>query len=470
MQMYRRSELLKSMLLEEWRIHSTLFGNMRFALLPVAVIIGSILCSLLMNLFKVFFSIDSMLLFTHYSFFLFGANVGAFGMVGREFMNRRFGQASLLAYSSRILPLSERLIFTIFVIKDIIYYFFLWIIPIILGFAIASPILGINPGIIPMLLVSLSLSFLLGLSIVFFLSMIYARSIKLLILMMVCIIAAMVIGKATFYTFPPYLSFIGRDILQAILSLIMIAILCTVSILFVKLDFPVKKNAHKNLLQGFDRFFNFYKNYSVYVAKDIIDLLRSNGGLGKVFFSFLIPMGLTWIFVSFVTGYIGGLSFLVLFSIFLGIFSSTVYNWLTEYDLFNQYLLLPIKVSTIMKSKLMGYAFINILSILIILFSAIAKGELAYFAWSILIFCVTSLFALSATMLYTGLLPSIRFMDVKVLFKYFATIIPLVLIWMIAYFFGTIYLIIGGIGLLIISIFMMKRAFEKWEMLSNELY
>lgn len=107
---------------------------------------------------------------------MLGFMVGAFGLLGAEVMNRRFGQASLLAYSARSLPLSERFIFANFVVKDTLYYFVLWVLPLALGFLLASPFIGV-PVTLPLLLsLTLTLSFLSGLCAVFFLSSVYSRS------------------------------------------------------------------------------------------------------------------------------------------------------------------------------------------------------------------------------------------------------------------------------------------------------
>ena len=68
-----------------------------------------------------------------------------------------------------------RFIFTNFVVKDTLYYFVLWVLPLTLGFTIASPLLGI-PITLPLLLtLTLTLSFLSGLCTVFFLSSVYSR-------------------------------------------------------------------------------------------------------------------------------------------------------------------------------------------------------------------------------------------------------------------------------------------------------
>jgi hypothetical protein len=183
-------EILRSMIKEEWRIHSSLFGSLMFALFPVMLMIISFLGSLVLPIFQLIIPMRQILTILQYLFILFGLSIGSFGMFGREIMNRRFGQASLLAYSSRSLPLSERKIFVNFVIKDIIYYFMLWILPFALGFALASPFLSISLVYSASLLLILTFSFLIGMSVVFFLSTVYVHSVKALIGLLVLILIA----------------------------------------------------------------------------------------------------------------------------------------------------------------------------------------------------------------------------------------------------------------------------------------
>jgi len=181
-------EILKSMIKEEWRIHSCIFGNFMFALFPIILLVLSFSFSLFIPLLMIMLPIRQIVIVTHYIFVLFGLSVGSFGLFGREAMNRRFGQASLMAYSSRSLPVSERELFVNFFIKDIMYYFLLWILPFVLGFSLASPFISVSLSSAPLILLTLTLSFLTGLSFVFCLSTIYVHSSKVLIVVLISIV------------------------------------------------------------------------------------------------------------------------------------------------------------------------------------------------------------------------------------------------------------------------------------------
>ena len=131
------------MVKEEWRVHSTMFGSLSFALFPVLIFGIAFMGSFLLPLMRSTLPTGNLTLIVHANYLMLGIMVGGFGLLGNEVMNRRFGQASLLAYSARSLPLSERFIFTNFVVKDTVYYFFLWVFPFGFGYVLASPFTGV---------------------------------------------------------------------------------------------------------------------------------------------------------------------------------------------------------------------------------------------------------------------------------------------------------------------------------------
>ncbi|MDD1669627.1 MAG: hypothetical protein LUO97_07490, partial [Methanomicrobiales archaeon] len=101
-------ELFVAMIREEWRIHSTLFGSAGFILFPLLIVFFSLVAALFWPVFLDVLPAQMAVTLVHACYLLAGASVGGFGLFGREVMNRRFGQASLIAYSSRSLPVSEQ--------------------------------------------------------------------------------------------------------------------------------------------------------------------------------------------------------------------------------------------------------------------------------------------------------------------------------------------------------------------------
>jgi len=458
-------EILKSMIKEEWRSHSSIFGSFMFALFPVILTIFAFAGSLFLPIFQNILPVKQIALLAHYLFVLFGLSVGAFGLFGREVMNRRFGQASLIAYSSRSLPVSERKIFLNFFIKDIIYYFLLWILPFVLGFAFASPLILINLSYSPVLLLTLTLSFLIGLSMTFFFSTIYVYSIKLLVSIFVlfAIIALLTANRLSMdlLVLLPSLSFFFMPSLkQLVLSLLLIIVSSAFSLFFLKVDYPEKKRRFENSLDKLSDRLKFSK-YSYFISKDFLDLNRSEGGLGKIIFSFLFPIALTWlllfVFLKFVP-----VNFLAMFSIFLGVISSSIYNWLTEFDLFTSYSFLPVRVSTVIKSKIISCAMINLISLIILFLVALWAKQFDYFLPALFSFVSVASYALSVTIYLAGLYPNILLYNAKIFLEYFLSIAPILLLLIFLSILNPFYLIFSPI-LIIVSSYFIKGGYRKWD-------
>src|SRR5512133_2443486 len=169
-------ELFTAMVKEEWRVHSTMFGSLSFALFPVMIFGIAFMGSFLLPLMRSNLPAGNLTLIVHANYLMLGLMVGGFGLLGNEMMNRRFGGASFLSYSARSLPLSDRFIFANFVVKDTVYYFFLWVFPFGFGYVLASPFIHVPLASAFFLLLTLTLSFLFGLCGIFFLSAVYGVS------------------------------------------------------------------------------------------------------------------------------------------------------------------------------------------------------------------------------------------------------------------------------------------------------
>ncbi|PKL60125.1 MAG: hypothetical protein CVV33_04310, partial [Methanomicrobiales archaeon HGW-Methanomicrobiales-4] len=94
------SKLFWYMIKEEWRIHSTMFGSLSFALFPIMIFGMAFMGSFMLPLIRSSLPAGNLSLLLHSNYLLLGFMVGAFGLLGNEAMNRRFGQASLIAYAA----------------------------------------------------------------------------------------------------------------------------------------------------------------------------------------------------------------------------------------------------------------------------------------------------------------------------------------------------------------------------------
>jgi hypothetical protein len=347
-----------------------------------------------------------------------GLSVGAFGLLGREVMNRRFGHASLIAFSSRTLPVSDKVILLNFFIKDLIYYFILYILPLTIGISTAF-ILHSESLSYAVFLISISLSFLAALSASFVLSTIYLYSEKAAVLFFAIILYLVVFDRLTL---PSLLFFFQPSALQILMSLSFIIVTLSVSFMLFKVDYPVKENKYKNYFDLLSRILAFGKQ-SNFVSKDVIDLIRSEGGLGKIIFSLLLPTFLIW-FVLLEFQKIIPFDFILVFAILLGVISSSTYNWLTEFDLSSSYSFLPIKVSDIIKSKVMSYALINSLCIIVLVAASFMLSSFNSLAQAIFGMVSISFYVLAILINLTGLHPNILLYNPKILIKYLFFISP----------------------------------------------
>jgi len=454
-------ETFKAMMKEEWRLHSCIFGSLMFALLPFLICAASFFLFLLFPIFSSATPNERMLAFLQYAFMMSGVSVGAFGLLSREIMNRRFGSASLVAYSSRSLPVSERFILLNFFAKDIIYYFFLWIAPFVLGFSIACPFISSSAAYSLYLLLALSLSFLKGLSASFFLSTLYAHSSKLLVVFLAvsAIIASyfLLALKAS----PDFLIFSYPSTkAQLLSSLAFIVVFSSLSLIFPKIDFPQSKKQHKNSLKIFSEKLGF--EHSILVAKDFLDIGRSEGGMGKIILSFLLPALILWMMASTFVKFVPGVNILVLFAMLLGVLSTSFYNWFTEYDSFNFYAFLPIKVSDIIKGKIKSFALACIASIIALALAAVLSNQTKFFGLAAVSFIATAFYATSITAYLAGLNPNLLLYNAGILSKYMLYLSPM-LILSIFLSSALIPYFAFNVLLFALSFFVLKKSYKKWD-------
>lgn len=403
-------------------MHSTIFGSISFALFPVMIFGIVFMGSFLLPLLSAAFPAGDLAFLAHATFLLLGFMVGGFGLLGNEMMNRRFGQASLLVYSARSLPFSERCIFATFVVKDIVYYFFLWVLPFGAGYIAASPFSGTPLSRALLLLLTLSLSFLLGLCVVFLLSSLYVRSKR------VCLLVVVFLGVAAgIYTawsgtnpallFPPYLLYSAFSWVVFIGISIAVAAMFTASVFLFTPEWQGSTRSYRNVLGHLAGVLSFLPRSPV-VAKDLLDLSRSGIGIGQALFSFLIPLIVIWFFLSLLRSSLPSHGLIIIFSLTTGIIASTIYTWVTEFDSFGPYSCLPVAVSTLIAGKMTTFLLLQALpAVFIGTVAGISAGP-GLIAPAIVLCLSISIYAAGVMAFLCGLSPSVLVYDVRVLLTY----------------------------------------------------
>jgi hypothetical protein len=459
-------KLFTCMMREEWRIHSTIFGSLSFALFPVLIFAITFMGSFLLPLFKAALPGGNISLVIHALFVLLGIMVGGFGLIGMEAMNRRFGQASLLAYSARSLPISERTIFLVFVVKDTVYYFILWVLPFVAGFAVASPFISVPFSIPVLLLFTLTLAFLSGLSMVFFLSTVYARSKKLCALAFALIIIAWAAlyyftGINGVFLFPPLMLFTSFSLAALLAAGALIIIPSAVAVLLFTSEYADTTRQFRNEIAPLTKKLSFFP-YPPLAAKDLVDLNRSGSFFGQTIFSFLIPLGLLWFLLSVLAPFLPPGGILLLFAILTGVISSTMYTWLTTFDSFSSYACLPVSIPTLLTSKMCSFAVLQLIPAALIVFVSIASGGTVFMVPALVLCLAVSFYALAVTIWLTGLSPSVLVYDAKVLLLYLVTVGVAIFI-LIALAFINPYYVLASVLLVVPGWVLVKQSYRKWE-------
>jgi hypothetical protein len=453
------------MLKEEWRIHSTLFGTAGFALFPLLLTFFATAGALLWPFFSDVMPVRSAVILVHACYLLAGASVGGFGLFGREVMNRRFGQASMIAYSSRSLPVSEQSILANFLVKDTVYYLFFWVFPFAAGLAIASPFLGFSIASVLRLLLTLSLAFLSGLSAVFLLSTIYVHSPRALLAVLIGAVIATAFlvrspGVGITGLLPPLGLYYTPSAALLIATLLLIIVPSAISVRFLKIEYPEETRRYRNALDRLAGRLPWTPDAHL-IAKDALDLTRSEGGAGKIVFSFLFPVMFIWIALFVLLRFIPSLSQLMVFALLLGVISSTIYNWVTEFDLFASYAFLPVGVRTVIRGKLESYGLLNLVSLAILVAAGLGTGQVALLPPAFLAFASVSFYAVAVTVYVGGLSPSVMLYNAKAYGPYLGLIIPVLLLLLFISIPNPWYAA-SGVLLIIPGYFILSKAFARW--------
>jgi hypothetical protein len=459
-------ELFTAMVKEEWRVHSTMFGSLSFALFPVMIFGIAFMGSFLLPLMQNTLPAGNLTLIVHANYLMLGIMVGAFGLLGNEVMNRRFGQASLLAYSARSLPLSEKFIFANFVIKDTVYYFFLWVLPFGFGYILASPFTGVPLADALLLLLTLTLAFLFGLCGVFFLSAVYARSRLALLLALVVIsvglagLAAMT-GMSPVLFFPPLLLNSMFTWANFLISCAVLVLLFGIAIVLFNPESVGSEKTYKDSFMPLIRRFSFLRNPPL-TAKDALDLYRSGSLVGQTIFSFLLPLAVIWFFLSLLGPFFPPHGLLFLIAVTTGVIASTMYTWVTMFDTFGPYACLPVSVSTLIASKLTTFAVLQVIPALFIASVALLSGEAAYLIPAVVLGISISFYAVGVMAWLCGLSPNVLVYDVKVLFVYLI-LVGIVLTVFTAMAFANPYYALSSVILAVPAWLLVQRAKTRWD-------
>ena len=259
------------MLQEEWRIHTELFGGLRFALFPVFLLVLTAAGVMGLQLLDVTTTLTANLV--HVLVFLFGLHTGSIAFVGREAVRNLIGDITFIAYSARTLPVSKQFLVGMFVAKDVVYYSLLFILPITAAFVLILPIHSVA-----VLWLSLTGVFLLGIVVTLLLAAVKTRTRVEQIgigVFAVLLPTVAVLGNVDVIKLTPYAFFAEPSVNHLLTGFIPLVVITVIGILLYDMEVSSTKRTDTPAFKRLSQRLEYLHPITV---KTLIDVRRSSGG------------------------------------------------------------------------------------------------------------------------------------------------------------------------------------------------
>jgi len=429
------SYLLPLMLKEEFRLHSSYSSRRMFLAFPVIVALFSFAIAMTSQRLLEATPLPDAILFLHLSAFLYGLGVGAFGFLGAQYLEHRHGHRNYLVAMPSLLPMSFRRTFLGMYVRDAVFYMALVLAPMVAGLAASVPFTGFRFTSIGFLFLAALISFLVGMSLSFFVSTVYMRSrvafAGLVAGISVAFAAAGVFrvlpveailpGLSMHYGLPPFATPGAAALAGGMAGAGLIALCVAGALLLVPEQYePRSVPVAEDELPGVDARLGIVRGYRVLLAKELVDLRRS-GTIPKMFFSFVTPL----LFLSFTAWFVrNGLRAPVGFnSVFygamVGFFGVLLYNWLNNVDAMDYYATLPVDVPRVIRTKLLAFlALTTGISTAFVVGVSALNGDLRLLWLALPVMFVTSVYMVVMTAYLTGLRTNSFLFDPGVLARF----------------------------------------------------
>ncbi len=426
--------LLRLMLVEEYRVHTSYSGHRMFLSFPIIIMLFSLAIATTSGQLFAYTPLADAILLLHLSVFLYGLSVGAFGFLGRQYLERTNGARNYIVTMPGLLPMRLRQTFLGMYLRDVIFYVGLLLAPATLGLVLSVPLTHFRLTSIAILFGAALLSFLLGMSLSFFVSTLYMRS-RAGFLASVAAVSVLFAVAGVFHaipvswvlpalaahlSLPPFSLDAVPAALDIALNLAVVGALVAGAALLVPERFEPPATVARQELPQMDGRFARFPRYGAFLAKELVDLKRS-GTLVKMFFSFVAPL----LFLSFTAWFVRyGLQVPVGFNTvfyagMVGFFGVMLYNWLNNVDAVDYMATLPVSVPHAIRTKLLTF---------LLMTSWITLGFVVGIAWvngdtrllwlAIPVALITSVYMVTMTAYLTGLRTNSFLFDPGVLARF----------------------------------------------------
>ncbi len=341
-------------------------GGQNFIILPVMILFASFFGGMMFETFidPEEVGIDQTVLMLQMGILMTGMILGGFAFMAPEIAEKRFGDVKLLVASQPYLPIEVRRIYFLIYVKDILFYSGLILAPISAGLFASEPLSNFTAEGIAFMTFSAFLTFTLGFSMAFAISMAYIRSPALggtLVGSMGAYAALLLLSdQSVGYVVPS----IGLNLLRyedasaseyfamAMLSVSGILAFSAMAIAMSREKYESREHTAESLLPQKADGFPLAGGASLLVAKEYLDLRRS-GGVGKILFTFIMPIGALMLVRVLSDNLEGNLDFgPEFYAMIMGFFGMLIYYTISGSDYLASYQVLPLSPAQVIYAKL----------------------------------------------------------------------------------------------------------------------
>lgn len=472
------------MLREEYRMHTRYSSRRIFLSLPLYIFIFSALFTSGLETLMGDTRLGDMMLMTYGGIFVYGLSVGAFGVLGQTYLERRFGKENYIIGMPFLLPVTFSRVFLAMYLRDVIFYTALMLLPALGGMLLGSVVAGLSLLSVALVFLGLFVTFLLGMSLSFLISVLYNMDHRLFLAAVAALMVLIagygltgsygleVVIPALGYQFnvPPFPSDWTEASFYMAVSVVLSIGFLALALTLVR---PGGRNAvskHRDLYTKNLKGFSFMRQPAL-LAKEFVDINRS-GLVTKMVFAYIVPL----VFLSFTTYYINhGLNIPVGFnSVFygamVGFFGVLLYSWLTNTDIYDYYETVPVRVPQIIRTKLAAFFILTtgVATAFVISISAL-NGEWELLWLALIVLYCTSAYMILATAYLTGLSTNSFFFNPTILTKFTAiSLLPDLLLTVLSFSIqsGAWWALSGILGvcgvLLLLSLYFYRGIERKW--------
>ncbi|PSP28111.1 hypothetical protein BRC65_03015 [Halobacteriales archaeon QH_2_65_14] len=400
------------MLVEEFRMATTLFGRRRFLAFPLVT--ASLVAGGTWLLGLTGTSTGAVVAGVHLLVFFVGMQVGTAGLVGRDAMRDVLGDTTLLVFSARTLPISRRRLLAVFLAKDLLYYLALFLTPVAAGFLPAVVAGELDASRLALLWCTVGATFALGAAASLTLAGVATRSRPALLVVLAGVFVGLFLAPGDLVVLTPYGVYADPSAVSAILGFVPLAALLVVG----PIAFEPPEGGGVRRVEG-DRFRQLQSLADSMTARSLLEVARSSGSVWKVAFSLGILFGVTALLLDRVVAATalepsGGIAFGTL----LGLGTFTTYNWLTGLDNPREYLRYPEGIDGVFAGKRRAFLFLSLPTGLVYLGVAGVWYPTPDLLLGVVVFPLVTVYVFGVTAYLTGLSPGELLFDTPLFAAY----------------------------------------------------